>query len=80
MINHTIIQTIKINRVKNNIDDMGLLFRSSLCVWEEIFIMRGLYTVTEWIYRFAIVNLLWILFTIAGLVIFGFFPATLRIK
>lgn len=55
---------------------MGLLFRSSLCVWEEIFIMRGLYTVTEWIYRFAIVNLLWILFTIAGLVIFGFFPAT----
>lgn len=36
----------------------------------------GLHRVCEWIMRLLIVNLLWIGFTIMGLVIFGFFPAT----
>ncbi len=36
-----------------------------------------LYATAEWITRLAIVNLLWLLFTIVGLGIFGFFPATI---
>jgi uncharacterized membrane protein YesL len=40
------------------------------------FSMSGLYGLTEWITRFAYVNLLWISFSIMGLVIFGFCPAT----
>jgi uncharacterized membrane protein YesL len=36
----------------------------------------GLYTLTEWITRFAYVNLLWIGFTLLGLVVFGISPAT----
>lgn len=36
----------------------------------------GIYRVCEWVTRFAFVNLLWILFTILGFVVFGFFPAT----
>ncbi|MDY0409395.1 YesL family protein [Virgibacillus soli] len=35
-----------------------------------------LYRITEWITRFAYIHLLWILFTISGFVIFGFFPST----
>ncbi len=35
------------------------------------------YAATEWITRFAYVNLLWIGFSILGLVVFGFFPATI---
>jgi uncharacterized membrane protein YesL len=38
--------------------------------------MSGLFTLTEWIARFAYVNLLWIGFSVLGLVVFGFFPAT----
>ncbi len=39
--------------------------------------MKGsLFAITEWITRFAYVNLLWIVFTILGLIVFGFFPAT----
>ncbi|GAA0310063.1 putative membrane protein YesL [Gracilibacillus halotolerans] len=38
--------------------------------------MKGLFAVTEWITRFAYVNLLWIAFTILGLGVFGLFPAT----
>ena len=38
--------------------------------------MSGLFTLTEWIARFAYVNLLWICFSVLGLVVFGFFPAT----
>lgn len=38
---------------------------------------RGfIYSVTEWITRFAYVNLLWILFSLLGAVVFGLFPAT----
>ncbi|WP_211233937.1 YesL family protein [Salibacterium aidingense] len=39
-------------------------------------IMGGLNTLMEWITRLAYVNLLWVLLTIAGLVVFGLFPAT----
>ncbi len=39
-------------------------------------IMGGFYRVSEWIMRFAYVNILWGLFTLAGLVLFGFMPAT----
>lgn len=38
--------------------------------------MRGFYSISEWIMRFAYVNLLWISFTLFGLIIFGFFPST----
>ncbi|WP_080848927.1 YesL family protein [Cytobacillus gottheilii] len=34
------------------------------------------YAATEWITKFAYVNLLWIGFSLAGLVVFGIFPAT----
>jgi uncharacterized membrane protein YesL len=36
----------------------------------------GIYFLSIWISRLAILNLLWITFTIAGLVLLGFFPAT----
>jgi len=39
--------------------------------------MRGFYSISEWILRFAYVNVLWISFTLLGFVVFGFFPATL---
>ncbi|WP_078382470.1 YesL family protein [Sutcliffiella halmapala] len=35
-----------------------------------------IYQLCEWILRLAYLNLLWILFSIAGLIIFGVFPAT----
>lgn len=35
-----------------------------------------LYQLCEWILRLAYLNILWILFSIAGLIIFGVFPAT----
>jgi uncharacterized membrane protein YesL len=38
--------------------------------------MRGFYGICEWVLRFSYVNILWVFFTILGLVIFGFFPAT----
>lgn len=36
----------------------------------------GVYRICNWIMRLAIVNLLWMGFTLVGLVIFGFAPAT----
>jgi len=39
--------------------------------------MIKLYSITEWIYRLAFVNFLWIVFTLLGLVVFGIFPATM---
>lgn len=36
-----------------------------------------IYKVTEWITRFAYLNLLWVTFTLIGGVLFGFFPATI---
>ncbi len=38
--------------------------------------MRGLFTLTEWISKFAYVNILWIGFSLLGLVVLGFSPAT----
>lgn len=35
-----------------------------------------IYNMMEWITKFAYLNLLWILFTLVGGVLFGFFPAT----
>ncbi|MBU8791417.1 DUF624 domain-containing protein [Oceanobacillus caeni] len=37
----------------------------------------AIYTILEWITKFAYVNLLWILFTLVGGVIFGFYPSTI---
>ena len=38
-----------------------------------------LFTVFEWIMKLAYVNILWFLFTAAGLVMFGFMPATVAL-
>jgi uncharacterized membrane protein YesL len=38
--------------------------------------MKGIYRFTEWVTRLAYVNFLWVIFTLTGLVLFGFFPAT----
>lgn len=38
--------------------------------------MSVFYSTCDWVLRFAYVNILWIVFTFLGLVIFGFFPAT----
>ncbi|RDW20623.1 YesL family protein [Oceanobacillus chungangensis] len=40
-------------------------------------INAAIYNILEWITRFAYINLLWILFTLLGGVIFGFFPSTI---
>ena len=37
----------------------------------------GIYSLFNWFTRLAYINILWILFTLVGLVIFGFFPATI---
>jgi uncharacterized membrane protein YesL len=39
-------------------------------------VVGGFYRISEWIMKLAYINLLWILFTLAGLILFGFFPAT----
>ncbi|MFJ5621892.1 YesL family protein [Peribacillus loiseleuriae] len=41
--------------------------------------MGKLFTVCEWIIRLAFVNLLWILFSIAGLLVFGIMPASVAL-
>ncbi|WP_430510314.1 YesL family protein [Gottfriedia solisilvae] len=41
--------------------------------------MGKLFTICEWIMRFAYVNLLWFLFSIAGLIVLGIFPATVAL-
>jgi len=38
--------------------------------------LGGLYSLTEWVAKFAYVNLLWIGFTLLGLIVFGYCPAT----
>lgn len=38
---------------------------------------NAVYTFCDWVARLAYINLLWILFTLSGFVIFGFFPATI---
>lgn len=39
-------------------------------------LMGLIYNISNWIMRLAYINFLWIVFSIAGLVVFGFFPAT----
>lgn len=39
-------------------------------------ISGGFYKFFDWIYRLAFINILWLFFSIIGLIIFGFFPAT----
>ncbi|WP_096439647.1 YesL family protein [Alteribacter populi] len=39
----------------------------------------GVYRISLWISRFAYLNLIWILFTLLGLGVFGFMPATIAI-
>ncbi|MEK3889544.1 YesL family protein [Bacillus sp. FSL K6-3431] len=39
-------------------------------------LMGGLYRACDWIMKLAILNLLWISFSLLGLVLFGIFPAT----
>ncbi|MCH1624613.1 YesL family protein [Fredinandcohnia quinoae] len=39
--------------------------------------VNRIYSATEWIAKFAYVNLLWIGFSLLGLVVLGFFPATI---
>ncbi|MCL7747979.1 YesL family protein [Halalkalibacter alkaliphilus] len=39
----------------------------------------GIYKVCDWLMKLAIVNLLWIAFTVLGLGIFGMFPATVAL-
>lgn len=42
--------------------------------------MKGMfgvfYKIADWVMRLAYVNILWIAFTLLGLIVFGFFPAT----
>ncbi|MCF3942914.1 YesL family protein [Oceanobacillus alkalisoli] len=38
--------------------------------------MSAIYNILEWITKFAYVNLLWVVFTLAGGVILGFYPST----
>ncbi len=38
--------------------------------------MGGFYKLSEWVMKFTYLNILWILFTFLGVILFGFFPAT----
>lgn len=39
-------------------------------------LLQGLYTLCEWIMRLAILNVLWVVFSVLGAIILGFFPST----
>ncbi|MFA9556724.1 DUF624 domain-containing protein [Evansella sp. AB-rgal1] len=39
-------------------------------------LIGNLYRVSEWLIRLAYINILWMLFTIVGLIILGIAPAT----
>jgi uncharacterized membrane protein YesL len=39
--------------------------------------INRIYSATEWIAKFAYINLLWIGFSLIGLIVLGFFPATI---
>lgn len=41
--------------------------------------MGKLYTICEWIMKLAYINLLWIMFTVSGLILLGFMPATVAL-
>jgi len=38
-------------------------------------VLGGIYRICEWIMKLAYLNILWIFFTLLGVIIFGFFPA-----
>jgi uncharacterized membrane protein YesL len=40
-------------------------------------LIQGLYTLCEWIMRLAILNVLWVLFSLLGAIVLGFFPSTI---
>ncbi|SNZ17479.1 Uncharacterized membrane protein YesL [Terribacillus aidingensis] len=40
-------------------------------------LVSGFYTICVWVFRFAYLNILWLLFTLLGAVVLGFFPATI---
>ncbi|MBT2757814.1 YesL family protein [Mesobacillus foraminis] len=42
-------------------------------------LMSAFYRISEWIMRFAYLNILWIFFTLTGLIVLGIFPATVAI-
>jgi uncharacterized membrane protein YesL len=42
-------------------------------------ITKPIVTLCDWVAKLAYVNLLWFLFTAAGLLIFGFMPATVAL-
>ncbi|EAR68616.1 YesV [Bacillus sp. NRRL B-14911] len=41
--------------------------------------VQGLYTLCEWIMRLAILNILWVIFTLVGGVVLGLFPSTISL-
>jgi uncharacterized membrane protein YesL len=41
--------------------------------------VNRIYSATEWIAKFAYINLLWIGFSLVGLIVLGFFPATISL-
>jgi len=42
-------------------------------------VMGRIYTVCDWIWKIALVNILWILFTLTGIIVFGVMPATVAL-
>ncbi|MGD6802056.1 YesL family protein [Rossellomorea vietnamensis] len=41
--------------------------------------MSGLYSLTEWITKFAFLNILWIAFSLLGVILFGLLPSTVAL-
>ncbi|MEH7379261.1 DUF624 domain-containing protein [Bacillus sp. JJ1533] len=39
-------------------------------------LMQGFYTLCEWVMRLAFLNILWVLFSLLGGIVFGIFPST----
>jgi uncharacterized membrane protein YesL len=42
-------------------------------------VMGGLFTVSDWIWKMALINILWILFTLTGFIVLGIIPATVAL-
>ncbi|MEH7546704.1 MULTISPECIES: YesL family protein [Bacillaceae] len=42
-------------------------------------VMGGLFTVSDWIWKLALVNILWIFFTLTGFIVLGIIPATVAL-
>ena len=64
-VQHTYIGTLKLDKKKRRRDNHEIR-----CIhWWHL-------SLCNWFVRLAYINILWILFSLAGLIIFGFFPAT----